>query len=142
MRDVQWIYPELAVCTIGEGTLILVNVSLALELSLRGLSLCFFFFLLILVGAGTLPVIHTATIRELAINQANRAQFASGGYDRNLCIVDVERPETLRSIKQEGIIGSVRWPLSNQSKWWGLPTTALTVLQMSAPVSLWTTGPF
>jgi hypothetical protein len=30
-------------------------------------------------------------------------------------LVDLERPEGLQTIKQEGVIGSVRWPLCNQS---------------------------
>jgi len=100
VRDVQWIHSGLVICATGDnGGLHLINVSTDGEMKIHG----------------TLSAIHTAGVREMALNQANRMQFISGGYDRKLCLVDLERPDAIQSIKQDGIIGSVRWPLCNQN---------------------------
>ena len=99
VRDIQWVHPELVLAAMGEGTLRFITVSSSREMKVHG----------------TLPPLHTATVREIAINHGNRAQFASGGYDRILNLVDLERPDALQSIKQEGVIGSIRWPLCNQN---------------------------
>jgi len=99
-QDAAWIHPELCLVTAGEaGQISLYTVSRTNQLALHG----------------HLPPIHTAMLRELAVNSANRAQFASGGYDRKLCLVDLERPDTLQTLPQEGVISSVRWPACNQN---------------------------
>jgi len=99
VRDVHWIHPELILCTAGEGKIHLINVSTSHEMKVHG----------------TLPSIHTLPLREIAINCGNRAQFVSGGYDKKLCFVDLERPDALQTIRQDDVIGSVRWPLCNQN---------------------------
>jgi hypothetical protein len=93
----QWLHPELCLVTAGDGSLHLYTVSGTNALSLHG----------------SLPPIHTAAIREMAVNQANRACFISGGYDKKVCLVDLERPDALQTLPQEDAIGSVRWPLAN-----------------------------
>ncbi|WP_306602159.1 WD40 repeat domain-containing protein [Geothrix sp. 21YS21S-2] len=98
VRLVEWIHPELAIVSTGEGALHLVSLSPSNQLAIHG----------------KLPEIHKATLRELAINQGNRAQFAAGGYDRGLTLVDLERPEAFRKLEQTGVIGSVAWPGWNQ----------------------------
>lgn len=96
----QWIRPDLAMCASGEGKLQLIAMNReAKEMKLHTV----------------LSSIHTATIREIAINQAYRTQFISGGHDRQLCVVDLERLDVRHCLQQEGIIGSVRWPLCNQN---------------------------
>jgi hypothetical protein len=100
VRDIRWIHPQLALVAMGEGKLRLIALDPASsELRVHG----------------TLPAIHTAAIREIAVNLTNRAQFASGGYDRRLCLVDLERPDALQTIHVDGVIGSIRWPLCNQN---------------------------
>jgi WD40 repeat protein len=99
VTDAEWINPELALVAEGEGNLHLIAISPANELK----------------GHGTLPPIHTSSLRQIAINTMKRTQFASGGYDRKLCLVDLERPDTLQTLPQEGAIGSVTWPIWNQN---------------------------
>lgn len=98
VRLVEWIHPELAIVSTGEGALHLVSLSPSNQLAIHG----------------KLPAIHKATLRELAINPINKAQFAAGGYDRGLTLVDLERPEAFRRLEQTGVIGSVAWPEYNQ----------------------------
>jgi len=98
VRLVEWIHPELAIVSTGEGALHLVSISLSNQLAIHG----------------KLPELHKATLRELALNQGNKAQFAAGGYDRGLTLVDLERPEAFRRLEQAGVIGSVAWPEYNQ----------------------------
>ena len=97
-RGAKWLHPELCLVTAGEGSIHLYTVSGTNALSLHG----------------SLPPIHTAAIREMALDPANRARFISGGYDGQVCLVDLERPDTLQTLPQEGVIGSVRWPEANR----------------------------
>lgn len=100
IHDISWIHPELVLVTTGAGSMHLVAVRPGThELKHHGI----------------LPAIHSQPVREVAMNPNNCAQFASGGYDKTLCLVDLERPEFLQPIKVEGIIGSVSWPVWNRS---------------------------
>jgi WD40 repeat protein len=99
VTDAEWIHPELALVAVGEGDLHLINISPTNELK----------------SYATLPPIHTSSLRQIAINTMKRTQFASGGYDRKLCLVDLDRPEALQTIPQDGVIGSVTWPIWNQN---------------------------
>ena len=98
VRHVEWIHPELALVSTGEGALHLVSISPSNQLAIHG----------------KLPELHKAPLRDVALNQGNRAQFAAGGYDRGLTLVDLERPEAFRRVEQTDVIGSVAWPGCNQ----------------------------
>jgi len=81
IRDVHWIAPELVLCTSGPGHFNLVTVDHDGELGIRS----------------TIKGIHNDRVREVALNQANVLQFASGGSRRHSICALTDCVRRLRS---------------------------------------------
>jgi len=90
---VQWASPRTCVCAIGEGSMILVTITEDGKMEITG----------------DADGVHTDSIRELAFMPNNDHIFASGGLDRRLCLIDLERRHVLQKLDTTQIVGSVKW---------------------------------
>jgi len=59
--------------------------------------------------------VHTDTIREMATMPSNPNIFASGGFDKRLCLVDLTRRHVLQKLDTAQVVGSVKWSTFHES---------------------------
>jgi len=100
IRDIRWIANDTILCASGDGHILVYSVSDDRKLKFRG----------------SIVDAHSSEIREMAVNLANPTQIASGGFDKKLCVLDLQGvPRVVDSIQLGATIGSVKWPTCNQS---------------------------
>jgi hypothetical protein len=100
IRDIHWCAPDMVLATSGNGHINLINVDNDRKLKLHT----------------TIKDVHSDLVREIAVNKAVCGTFASGGFDQKLSIMNLSiKTPIIQSVKLDGIIGSVKWPICNQN---------------------------
>jgi len=95
----KWASSKAIVCAMGRGNIDLITVQEHGTMQI----------------AGNANGVHTDEIRDLAIMPTNETMFASGGFDKRLCLVDLTRRHVIQKLDTNQTVGSVKWDITNEA---------------------------
>jgi len=90
---VTWSSASTAVCAMGHGNISLVTVREDRSMEITG----------------NADGVHSDMIRELSFMPNREHMFASGGFDKRLCLVDLQRRHVVQKLDTGQVVGSVKW---------------------------------
>lgn len=136
MRDIHWAADDLIIAATGDRAIRIMQVGTRYKMVQKGMKN--HLLLHTDLRPGCFTDLHDDSVREIALNKLCVGQFVSGGmsfsfpvctmkmvgFDKRLCLMDINCPERLiQSVKFDGVIGSVKWPLWNQSTYMSILNT-------------------